>query len=62
MEDAAILRQRADEHRAAARITHDLWESVMRFNLAARYDELAAHRETRMVRMTKQRQRETQDG
>ena len=46
MEDAMLLRQRADEHRAIARETHDLWESVIRFSLAARYDELAARRET----------------
>lgn len=45
MEDAGELRRRANEHRAAARRTHDLWESVICFNLAARYDELAARRE-----------------
>jgi hypothetical protein len=45
MEDARELRHRADEHRAAARIAPDLWESVIRFTIAARYDELAARRE-----------------
>jgi hypothetical protein len=56
MEDAALLRQRADEHRAVARDTHDLWESVIRFSIAARYDELALHREAMA------RPRETQAG
>ena len=46
MEDVTILRRRAEEHRAIAHTTHDLWESVIRFSLAARYDELAARRET----------------
>lgn len=45
MEDARELKQRALEHRAAARDSQDLWESVIRFNLAARYDELALRRE-----------------
>ena len=45
MEDSRLLRQRADEHRSAARTTPDLWESVIRFSLAERYDELAARRE-----------------
>lgn len=45
MEDVMVLRRRAEEHRAAARTTQDLWESVVRFNLAARYDELAARKE-----------------
>ena len=47
MEDASELRRRADEHRAAGRMTPDLWESVIRLQLAARYDELAARREGR---------------
>ncbi len=50
MEDVTILRRRAEEHRAVAHATHDLWESVIRFNLAARYDELAARRETNVER------------
>ena len=45
MEDARHLRLRADEHRTAARAAADLWESVLRFSLAARYEELAARRE-----------------
>ena len=45
MEDAKELRQRAEEHRAAARATADLWESVIRLHLAAGYDGLAARRE-----------------
>jgi hypothetical protein len=45
MEDASELRRRADEHRAAGHKTADLWESVIRLQLAARYDELAARRE-----------------
>ncbi len=45
MEEAGTLRQRAEEHRTIARITPDLWESVVRFNLAAGYDALAARRE-----------------
>jgi hypothetical protein len=56
MEDAMLLRRRAEEHRAIARATQDLWESVIRFSLAARYDELAARRETLA------RERETQAG
>jgi hypothetical protein len=46
MDNARELRQRAQEHRAAAREAQDLWESVIRFNLAARYDELAARRDS----------------
>lgn len=46
MENTMLLRQRAEEHRTIARATHDLWESVIRFSLAARYEELAARRET----------------
>ena len=45
MEDSGSLRRRADEHRAAARLATDLWESVVRFNLAAGYDALAARRD-----------------
>ena len=46
MENAMLLRQRAEEHRTIARSTQDLWESVIRFSLAARYEELAERRET----------------
>ncbi|HUK58158.1 MAG TPA: hypothetical protein VLV50_02925 [Stellaceae bacterium] len=46
MEDANELRRRADEHRAAGHKTADLWESVIRLQLAARYDELATRRES----------------
>jgi hypothetical protein len=45
MEDAKELRQRAQDHRAAAHATGDLWESVIRLHLAAGYDGLAARRE-----------------
>jgi hypothetical protein len=45
MEDAGTLRQRAADHRTLARATPDLWESVIRFNLAAGYDALAARRD-----------------
>jgi hypothetical protein len=41
MENARDLQLRADEHRAAGRATPDLWESVIRLQLAARYEELA---------------------
>jgi hypothetical protein len=50
MENAREFRQRAEEHRAAARTADDLWESVIRFHLAARYEELAARREKREAR------------
>jgi hypothetical protein len=58
MEDASELRRRAEEHRTEGHETADLWESVIRLQLAARYDELAARREgapTRAIR----RERET---
>jgi len=45
MENAGTLRQHAEDHRTIARITPDLWESVIRFNLAAGYDALATRRE-----------------
>jgi hypothetical protein len=58
MEDARELRQRALEHRVAAHDSQDLWESVIRFNLAARYDELAARREALAAHPPQTRRRE----
>ena len=57
MEDAQELRQRALEHREAARESPILWESVIRFSLAARYDELAARREARAQQRQQQQRR-----
>lgn len=51
MIDVRQLRQRAEEHRAVARTTADLWASTIRFALAARYEELAVHYETMATRL-----------
>lgn len=45
MEDMMRLRAYAEEQRAIVRTTADLWECVIRYGLAARYDELLARRE-----------------
>ncbi len=58
MEDANELRRRAEEHRAEGHKTADLWESVIRLQLAARYDELAARREGGAPPRTIRRERE----
>jgi hypothetical protein len=50
MIDVQQLRRRAEEHRAVARTTADTWGCTIRFALAARYEELAAHYETLSVR------------
>jgi hypothetical protein len=51
MTDVGQLRQRAEEHRAVARTTADLWASTIRFALAARYEELAIHYEAIATRV-----------
>jgi hypothetical protein len=56
MADARHLRTRAERHRRIAQATEDLWECVTRFNLAARYDELALHVERQAADAAAQRE------